>query len=93
VNCYATQRETLRWLAPEEERLRVAPEYDFARRPHEGRLYYELHSWGITGERWAALAAMAELGLEGRPAALTSRRAKPRGRGAESPFSGPGTRI
>jgi hypothetical protein len=38
------------------------------RAPHEGKLFYECHPWGMTGQRLLALSAqaMAELGLEGR---------------------------
>jgi N-acetylglucosamine malate deacetylase 2 len=66
--CFATQRETLKGLPMEVERFRPAPRYDFAAPPHEGKLLYECHPWGMTGERFRALAAQAlkELALEGR---------------------------
>jgi N-acetylglucosamine malate deacetylase 2 len=66
--CFTTQRETLKGLPMEVERFRPAPRYDFAAPPHQGKLLYECHPWGMTGERFRALAAQAlkELGLEGR---------------------------
>jgi len=69
--CYQSQQEVLRQSPVEEERFRTAPDYDFARPPHEGRLYYELFPWGMTGAHWLALAEAAEkqLGLCGPPPA------------------------
>ena len=65
--CFTTQRETLERLPIEVERFRPAPRYDFLAPPHQGKLLYECHPWGMTGERFRALAAeaMARLGLEG----------------------------
>lgn len=65
-DCFCTQRETLRLFRVDEERLRVAPGYDFTCAPHEGELLYEAFGWGMTGERFRALAreALGELGLE-----------------------------
>lgn len=57
--CYATQQEVLRWIPVEVERFRPAPAYDFAVAPHSGALHYERYPWGMTGERWRALAAVA----------------------------------
>jgi N-acetylglucosamine malate deacetylase 2 len=56
---YATQSEILKRFDVHRERFRKAPEYDFTRAPHEGRLYYENYDWGVTGEQWRALAAGA----------------------------------
>jgi len=66
--CFATQRETLAQFAVGDvERFRRAPEYDFARPPHDGTLHYERFDWGITGEEWRARAAEAldSLGIAG----------------------------
>src|SRR5205085_8052842 len=57
--CYATQRETLRWFPIELERFRPAPCYDFTQPPHPGQLYYEQFHWGIRGKNWRALAREA----------------------------------
>ena len=60
-------------LAPfplDEERFRAAPLYDFTRPPHPGTLHYERHPWGMSGERFRALAraALEEMGLPCAPA-------------------------
>lgn len=57
--CYASQQEVLRWIPADVERFRPAPRYHFAAAPHSGTLHYERHPWGMTGERWRALAAAA----------------------------------
>jgi hypothetical protein len=67
LDCYASQRRVLQAFPVTVERHRPAPRIDFRRPPHPGRLWYECFAWGMTGERWRALAAraQAELGLEG----------------------------
>lgn len=64
-NCFKTQQEVLQYFPIGVERFRLAPEYDFDLPPHEGRLYYELFNWGITGERWRKLAHAALARLRG----------------------------
>jgi hypothetical protein len=61
--CFQTQRQMLENFPIGVEKLRPAPAYDFAAAPHDGLLFYENFDWGMTGERWRALAgrAMAEL--------------------------------
>lgn len=63
--CHASQAETVRTFRCDIEPLRAAPEYDFERPPHEGRLFYEHFSWGATGPEWRAHARDARhtLGL------------------------------
>lgn len=56
---FATQRHTLPYLPVAVECFRRAPAYDFARPPHPGPLHYEGHPWGMTGERFRALAGEA----------------------------------
>lgn len=65
--CFASQGETLGNFPVETECLRVAPAYDFGRRPHEGKLFYERFPWGMTGARLSARAteAAGALGIEG----------------------------
>lgn len=65
--CYATQRQVLSAFPIDIERFRPAPAYDFTRPPHPGPLHYESFDWGMTGERWRALAgeALRALRLEG----------------------------
>lgn len=65
VACFASQRRVLERLACDRERFRCEPAHDFTRPPHPGVLQYESFPWGMTGERFRALAAEAlrELGL------------------------------
>ena len=65
LGCYVTQRVVLELFHCREERFRLAPAYDFTTAPHPGLLNYERHGWGMTGDRFRALAAaaFAELGL------------------------------
>jgi LmbE family N-acetylglucosaminyl deacetylase len=67
--CHSTQRNVLRWFPIQFERFRAAPQYNFARPPHEGSLYYELFDWGMSGHRWRSLAkeASCELDLKNQP--------------------------
>jgi hypothetical protein len=69
IACFATQRETLRDFPVDAEGFRVAPRHDFREAPHAGMLHYEHHPWGMSGERFRALAAraLAQLQLEGAP--------------------------
>lgn len=64
--CFVSQQQVLREFPIEIERFRQAPRYDFRNPPHAGRLYYERFDWGMTGERWRALAsgALEELGID-----------------------------
>lgn len=65
LDCFVTQRETLRPFTVAIEAFRPAPHYDFTLPPHEGPLYYEAQDWGMDGAQWRALArrALQELGL------------------------------
>jgi len=54
---YKSQRLVLENFPIVSERLRIAPVYDFSRPPHEGKLWYELMGWPMTGARWRELAA------------------------------------
>jgi len=66
---FVTQRHTLPYLPVAVECFRRAQAYDFLQPPHAGQLHYERQPWGMTGERFRALAARAlqELGLERSP--------------------------
>ena len=57
LDCFVTQRQVLAAFPVGTERLRPAPDYDFTRPPHDGRLFYENFSWGLSGERFRQLAA------------------------------------
>ncbi len=58
---FKTQQKTLEpFMQPEVEPFRVAPDYDFRRPPHLGRLFYEYFDWGIDGATWRELAQDAQ---------------------------------
>jgi LmbE family N-acetylglucosaminyl deacetylase len=59
LDCFTTQRDTLKYFDPGIERYRIAPAYDFTQPPHEGNLFYERFPWGMTGERFRRLAGLA----------------------------------
>jgi hypothetical protein len=56
MDAYASQRLVLENFAIGQERLRLAPEYNFGEPPHEGKLWYECMSWPMTGSQWCELA-------------------------------------
>ncbi len=60
LDCFATQRETLRWFRVEDECIRRAPSYNFNEPPHTGRLFYESYDWGVQASEWLRLARRAE---------------------------------
>lgn len=68
LDAHASQARTLAAFRDDLERFRDAPAYDFTRAPHDGPLNYDRFAWGITGQRWRALAAEAlrTLGLANR---------------------------
>jgi LmbE family N-acetylglucosaminyl deacetylase len=58
ITKFATQGRTLQpFSSPEVERFRVAPDYDFTRPPHEGKLWYENFNWGVDGMAWRKMAS------------------------------------
>ena len=57
--CFRSQAETLSQFACEQERFRMAPQYDFSNPPHGGQLFYEQFPWGMTGARFVSLAEQA----------------------------------
>jgi|SRR5690348_688712 len=52
--CYKSQFDTLPSFRPELERFRPQAQYDYSRRPHQGRLNYELWHWRMTPEEVCA---------------------------------------
>lgn len=54
--CFRSQAETLAQFGVERESFRLAPRYDFSRRPHAGQLFYENFPWGMSGDRFCELA-------------------------------------
>jgi len=63
---YTSQRHLLQNFDSDSERFRLAPQYDFARPPHPGRLWYECLGWPTTGARWRELATEAVRQSQGR---------------------------
>jgi LmbE family N-acetylglucosaminyl deacetylase len=63
LRCHQTQAATLQYFSTERERFRIAPNYEFTRPPHEGKLFYENFNWGMTADRWCELASRALSGL------------------------------
>jgi LmbE family N-acetylglucosaminyl deacetylase len=49
---HVSQRAVLAGFTVDRERFRPAPEYDFTKAPHEGRLWYECMEWPMTGAQW-----------------------------------------
>ena len=59
LTCFPSQAETLAQFEISRELFRIAPFYDFTQPPHPGQLFYERFSWGMTGQRFRELAALA----------------------------------
>ena len=62
---YPSQQQVLAQFPLREEPIRIAPQYDFSKPPHRGKLHYENFNWGMTGRRWRQLArrAMTTMGI------------------------------
>jgi len=72
LDCFVTQRKTLRAFGTGAERFRVAPAYDFTAPPDPAEgAYYERFAWGMMVAEWRRLtaAACSALGFPGRSAA------------------------
>ncbi|AFM27234.1 PIG-L deacetylase family protein [Desulfomonile tiedjei] len=65
VESFVSQKSFLKVFPLQLERFRFAPGYDFNVPPHQGKLYYENHDWGVNGKTWRALAKKACLKLRG----------------------------
>jgi LmbE family N-acetylglucosaminyl deacetylase len=65
LNSFASQSRVLAQFPLRNEPLRLAPKYDFARPPHEGRVYYDNFDWGVHSAEWRELAqsAFRDLGI------------------------------
>jgi LmbE family N-acetylglucosaminyl deacetylase len=64
VSAYTSQQRVLCQFPLRAEPVRVAPQYDFRKPPHAGRLFYEDFDWGITGPNWRRLATGAITSLD-----------------------------
>ena len=56
-SAYASQKLVLSSFRTDRERFRKAPDCDFSRPPHDGKLWFECMGWQMTGEQWRAHAA------------------------------------
>jgi N-acetylglucosamine malate deacetylase 2 len=56
---YGSQKNVLQYFPIDVERFRFAPDYNFTRPPHNGSLFYESFSWGVTGDSWRELVREA----------------------------------
>ncbi len=54
LGCYKSQFDALPSFRPELERFRPQAAYDYSRRPHEGKLNYEVWQWRMTPEEVCA---------------------------------------
>jgi LmbE family N-acetylglucosaminyl deacetylase len=57
LDCFTSQRETLKLFPLEQERFRLAPTYDFTHPPHANGFLYDRFPWGIKSQRFLELAA------------------------------------
>ena len=64
LECFTTQKEVLSCFKVEEERFRIAPEYDFRNPPHAGQVFYDQYPWGMTSQRFCELVIEAENAIE-----------------------------
>ncbi|MGE5457803.1 MAG: PIG-L deacetylase family protein [Methanococcaceae archaeon] len=62
--CFETQKKVLAYFPVEVEMSRNTPVYNFSLPPHNGKLYYELFNWGISGTKWRENASAALQVLE-----------------------------
>jgi N-acetylglucosamine malate deacetylase 2 len=58
--CFTTQQQTLQYFPVERESFRIAPRYDFHRPPHDGPVFYDRFSWGMTSARFCELTVEAD---------------------------------
>jgi N-acetylglucosamine malate deacetylase 2 len=56
---YASQKLVLSSFGTDRERFREAPQNNFSRPPHDGKLWYECMGWQMTGEQWRAIASQS----------------------------------
>ena len=54
--CFASQNALLAQFPVAVECFRIAPHYDFRRKPHAGRLFYDDYQLGVDSDTWLALA-------------------------------------
>lgn len=64
---YGSQRLVLSAFSTSHECWRKAPDCDFTRPPHEGKLWYECMGWATTGEAWRSAAGASAAAMQEQP--------------------------
>jgi LmbE family N-acetylglucosaminyl deacetylase len=64
LDCFVTQRHVLNEIAFAQERVRLAPAYDFAQPAPPGAALYDRYGWSLTSKVWRARAREALQALE-----------------------------
>jgi N-acetylglucosamine malate deacetylase 2 len=64
LDCYQSQQRVIKRFALSPEQWRVAPAYDFGRRPHHEALYYEIREMGYRFEDFRELVREADAALQ-----------------------------
>lgn len=63
IDCFTTQRATLKYFSAATEKFRIAPHYDFTKPPHAGPAFYDNFPWGMTSKKFCELAREAQQAL------------------------------
>jgi N-acetylglucosamine malate deacetylase 2 len=64
LDMFVTQKNVIAPFPVGFESFRLAPRYDFSKRPHDGKLHYENHSFSMTWGLWLRLVRRAKRSLE-----------------------------
>jgi glycosyltransferase involved in cell wall biosynthesis/LmbE family N-acetylglucosaminyl deacetylase len=64
LDMFVTQKNMVSCFPIEFESFRLAPRYDFSKRPHDGKLYYENQSFSMTWGLWLRLVRRAKRSFE-----------------------------
>jgi N-acetylglucosamine malate deacetylase 2 len=54
LQCFRSQKDTLKYFHTRHEKFRIAPKYDFTKLPCKG--FYDLYNWGIDSITWLTKA-------------------------------------
>jgi len=64
LESFASQKDVISCFSLEAESFRIAPRYNFSKRPHDGELCYERNSFSMTWNLWLRLVRRATRSLE-----------------------------
>lgn len=59
MEAHTSQKLVLQQFGTDRERYRRAPQYDFTKPPHDGKLWYECMNWAMTSQRWCTMSREA----------------------------------